>query len=482
MAGASPSKAKGHSDVFSLAQERLTATEGGAAPGALWELAEERLAREPQGGPSLWESLAQSLRLIKARPRLRGDLVVSRVEEGGKVYFVIKDPVALKYFRFKENEYFVLTLLDGHHEVRDLVREYSLRYRPIRPETVQRFLERVESFGLLEKGRGNLYARLLSRLFSGWTSRLARLLRFDYTVPDTDAFTQRLYRKVRFLFSPPAAWCWVMLALSGLIPVLASWGEFKDTLAAIAASGWGIASYALLFYVSMAVVIVVHELAHALTCVHFGGHVHKMGVMFYYLSLAAYADTSDAWLFPNRWHRAWVSLAGPLSTLAFGSLSAWAWWLAPTGSDLSRLAVMLTLSTVPLSFSNLNPFMEYDGYYVLSDLTGIVNLRHRSFDYCRRWLRHILLGGEAPPHVEPYQKRVFLGYGLLAAAYFVGLVMLPLFWQISYLLNRFGLAAGGALAALTLALFVRRPVKTLYARWRDKIFGGDRKWLSRKTP
>ena len=43
-------------------------------------------------------------------------------------------------------------------------------------------------------------------------------------------------------------------------------------------------------------------------------------------------------------------------------------------------------SVAQYSFANLNPFLEFNGYYVLGDLTGIPSLRRRSFEYSRYWL------------------------------------------------------------------------------------------------
>ncbi|MBU1750085.1 MAG: M50 family metallopeptidase [Chloroflexi bacterium] len=440
------------------------------APAGLWA----RLAARPvvlvedTDGPSLWDHLDHHLRLVKARPRLRADLVVSQQEEAGVTYYVLKDPVALAYYRFKANEYFILTLLDANHEVRDLVQAYSQQYRPIRPETVQGFLDKVEGFGLLEHGRQNLYSQLMAHLTSHVVSRLGALLRFNYTLPDTDGWTQRLYRVVRVLFSTPLVWFWSLLALSGLIPLVLGWYRLGSDLGTVFASGWELVLYALLLYGSVAVVIVVHELAHALTCVHFGGHVHKMGIMLYYITLAAYADTSDAWLFPSRWQRAGVSLAGPLSTLVFGSLGAWLWWLAPVGSMFSHLALMLMLATVPFSLANLNPFLEFDGYYVLSDLTGIPNLRRRSFEYSRLWLMRWVRRDQPVPPADAGQRRIFLAYGLLAAVYFVVFLVVPLALQIPALLQQFGPVLGGALVLVLVLLFSQRYIRALIQRWQAR--------------
>jgi hypothetical protein len=456
-------------------------------PANLWTRLAARHVELVEGGPSLWDRLEQRVHLVKARPRLRTDLVVSPQPEAGTVFYVIKDPVALTYYRFKENEYFILTLLDGHHEVRDVVAAYTQKYRPIRPETVQGFLGKVESFGLLAQGRQNLFglivgrlpARVVSRLGTALGNLLRSALRFNYTVPDTDHFTQRLYRRVRFVFSTPLVLGWVILAASGLLPIALGWGRFKTGMGAVLGSGVGLAGYVLALYAGLAVVIIVHELAHALTCVHYGGHVHKMGVMLFYVTLAAYADTSDAWLFPSRWRRAGVSLAGPLSTLVFAALGAWAWWLAPAGSLFAHLAIMLVVATVPLTFTNLNPFLEYDGYYVLSDLTGIPNLRRRSFDYCWQQVRRVLpcpdraegRGDRSPGEKSPAearQQRFFLAYGALAAVYFVVFLVVPLAWQIPSLVRQFGPVVGGILVLALVLLFSQRYIRALIQRWQAR--------------
>jgi putative peptide zinc metalloprotease protein len=451
--------------IFSATEERIPHTGDATRPIVLWRLTEERLAEEADSGRSIFADLQQHLRALKARRKLRSDLIISEIEEGGEAHYVIKDPLALKYFRFQENEYFVLTLLDGHHEVRDLVHAYGQTYRPIRPVTVQRFLEQVASFGLLEQGRTNIYTRIAHRLPSTLISRLARLSRLECTFPDTDRFTQWLYQKVRFAFSALAAWLWVLLALSGWGLIFSSGRRFWVDLQTVLASGWGVTGYAAAIYAGLLLVVLVHELAHALTCVHFGGHIHKMGIIFYHLSLTAYADTSDAWLFPNRWHRVWVSVAGPLSTLCFGAVAAWVWWLAPAGSTGSRLALTLVLSTLPLALANLNPFLEYDGYYVLSDLTGIPNLRQRSFEYCRQWAWHQLDKGRALAETTTRERRIFLGYGLLAGGYLVAFIALLLTWQIPYLLKQYGLVVGGGLVAIGLLLFGWQGIRASRTRW-----------------
>lgn len=477
MAQNKPSGKKRPGDLFASIEQRVaqssseseTAASDSETPADdLWRRVGQRRQSDQENAPSLWKGLEDQIHLVKARPRLRADLIIAPMEEEGQPCYVVKDPVALKYYRFKENEHFVLTLLDGNHEVRDIVRAYTTEYRPIRPETVAKFLERVEGFGLLEHRQESLYGRLLSRLVPKWAGRLTSLLRLDYAFPDTDRLTQRLYHRVAWTMSTPATWVWGLFALSGLLLIVAAWSRFRASLGAVLGSGWALAGYVAVIYLGMIVVIAVHEFAHALSCVHFGGRVSKMGIMFYYLSLAAYADTSDAWLFSSKWHRTWVSLSGPLSTLVFGALGAWVWWLAPEGSVLSQLAVMAVLSTIPQTFSNLNPFMEFDGYYALSDLTGIANLRQRSFAYCRQWLTRLARRTIKLPIISLTQQRIFMAYGALAAGYFAVFVILPLISQIPYLLRQFGPLLGGVLVLGSVLLTVQKPLRGAYQRWRAR--------------
>ena len=56
--------------------------------------------------------------------------------------------------------------------------------------------------------------------------------------------------------------------------------------------------------------VTIHELGHAYACKHFGGEVHEMGFMLVFFMPAFYANVNDAWSFPQRSARLWVTAAG----------------------------------------------------------------------------------------------------------------------------------------------------------------------------
>src|SRR5213079_2169849 len=78
----------------------------------------------------------------RVRIRLRCDLDIAPQKYEGRTYYVVKDPVSLRYYRFKEQEHFLLRYMDGTHTLDDAQKEFETRFRPDRLT-----LEDLEHFG-----------------------------------------------------------------------------------------------------------------------------------------------------------------------------------------------------------------------------------------------------------------------------------------------------------------------------------------------
>src|SRR5437763_9878556 len=81
--------------------------------------------------PSLTPSatpMGQSAEQLQVK--LRPDLVVQPQFYEGMTHYVIKDPIGLKYFRFKIEEYFLLQQFDGKNTLLDVKRAFERKYRP----------------------------------------------------------------------------------------------------------------------------------------------------------------------------------------------------------------------------------------------------------------------------------------------------------------------------------------------------------------
>lgn len=122
------------------------------------------------------------------------------------------------------------------------------------------------------------------------------------------------------------------------------------------------------FALTMAVMFM-HELGHAAACQRLGAPVGDVGCALYLIYPALFCDVSSTWVLPRR-ARVMVDLGGIyLQVVATAALVA-LWWA--TGSAVLAATIRISTATMVM---NLMPLGRLDGYWVLSDLLGVVNLR-----------------------------------------------------------------------------------------------------------
>ena len=128
----------------------------------------------------------------------------------------------------------------------------------------------------------------------------------------------------------------------------------------------------LLYLLFAGIVLFFHEIGHASSCSHFGAEYGDIGFGFYLLAPVMYADVSDIWkLQPSK--RIIVNLSGVYMELLIGSILVAIYFVTDNNQFLAYSSIV-SLSVL----SNLNPFLRYDGYWILSDLAGVPNLRKES--------------------------------------------------------------------------------------------------------
>jgi len=155
-----------------------------------------------------------------------------------------------------------------------------------------------------------------------------------------------------------------------------------------------------------------------------------MGLVFYYFQPCAYCDVSDSWMLPPG-QRITVMLAGVfLEALLWAAAVLLLLGLGPGGvaADVAR-GVVVT-SGFKCVF-NLNPLIKLDGYYVLSDLLGLPNLRATAFGYLGARLR----GRHSD--LPRGHRRACLIYAPLALLYSVALIGWLAHWSYVTLVGRF---------------------------------------------
>jgi multidrug efflux pump subunit AcrA (membrane-fusion protein) len=234
----------------------------------------------------------------------------------------------------------------------------------------------------------------------------------------------------------------------------------------------------LIAFVETRIALLVHELGHGLACVYYGGSVTEVGViLFYYVSLGAYCDTSSSYLFTRRRHKVIVQMGGSIaSTLYISTQGIVVALLNPELPIYQGLLLGLVVG-LTLAFVTLIPFVKNDGYYAISDYFDQPNLRERSFRIAGAWMQRRFLGQSVETEELPPRTRrwfaIYAGASFLFTAGFLywGVFRLtaPLVeWQ-----GGWGLAGALVFIAIVLRRFVYRPLAAavrLIARERRAIF------------
>src|SRR5262249_28449104 len=68
----------------------------------------------------------------QVRLRIRGDLGITPQKYEGRTYYVVKDPVSLRYYRLKEKEHYIINLMNGRHTLDEAEKAFEMGFRPER--------------------------------------------------------------------------------------------------------------------------------------------------------------------------------------------------------------------------------------------------------------------------------------------------------------------------------------------------------------
>src|SRR5437016_9290223 len=86
----------------------------------------------------------------KLRVRMRSDLSMAAHKYEGRTYYVVKDPVSLRYYRYSEQEHFLIRLLDGSATLEQARHQFEAEFRPDRLalEDTEAFAQQLLMAGL----------------------------------------------------------------------------------------------------------------------------------------------------------------------------------------------------------------------------------------------------------------------------------------------------------------------------------------------
>src|SRR3989441_11225528 len=232
--------------------------------------------------------------------KFRPDLKVIRQVQRGEVSFIVKDPVALKYYRFGTLEVSLFKLLDG-------IRDHAQVAQALSAETgitldgsmVASFVEELKKKELIERSGTEKSLLLLERLRkqrklkaeTGAEGRDTLYMRFPFYDPDN--LYNKLIKHISFLWSRKFFFVYLILFSLAATIIISNLDTVRTGLANLYSFQDKGFRDVVMFVGVLFTIIVLHENGHGLTCKRYGGGGYENGVILILFLLAVVANIID---------------------------------------------------------------------------------------------------------------------------------------------------------------------------------------------
>ena len=235
-----------------------------------------------------------------------------------------------------------------------------------------------------------------------------------------DRFLDSTLWMVKPLMTKTAFYIYCVLLVFAIIGVLQQWHAFQSYIKQ--ALSWEGAIY---LFLALAVSKSFHEFGHAYTAKRLGLRVPSMGLMWMFIFGFLYTDTTESWKLESRKHRVAIGAAGVMAELQLAIIASLLWTVLPDGGFRYGCFYLATAAWVATLMINLSPFLRWDGYWVLSDMVGIQNLRERSGKLAEWFFGKIIMGfkDEIPVKLPFKQVRFSIIFAILAYFYRIGIFL-----------------------------------------------------------
>jgi putative peptide zinc metalloprotease protein len=415
-------------------------------------------------------ALAKGLR----RPKLRTDLRVSEQTIAGQTTYMIKVPETESFVRFGSYEYELLKLCDGTRTAAEVAVSIAESHpdAPVDEAEVSEWVDAIDP-SLWERSLGEKNLAILEKIREERKNRLdtSSLFYMRFAAWDPNRVLERLYPYLRWFYSRAFILCSLLLFAGTTAIVVSNYVRIRQDTVAFYSFANKTAYDLWVFWFLLFVVSGIHEFGHGLTCKHFGGDVHQMGLLLIYFTPAFFTDCSEMYMFDRTSKRLWTIFAGIWIELVTCGIATWIWYLSPPGSltgDLGYKTLLLT--GVSGVFFNLNPLMKFDGYFALSQYLEIDNLYEDAFVYLKDWLRRYVFRQDVElPAVSRRRRWIFLLYALGAFGYSTMVLFIVTVFVKNVFTSRFG-AWGYLMTVGVVYLLLRKRVR----RWLPAMRAGLR--------
>ncbi|MGA1939950.1 HlyD family efflux transporter periplasmic adaptor subunit [Arcobacter sp. YIC-310] len=393
-------------------------------------------------------------------------LLEAGISENGEKNWLIFDPIQERYFNISYDTFKLISLWQSNEEIKIFLEILKKNDYDIDEENLFIFIDYLKKNNLLKTNTKDDISFLYSSYNQGKTSTLKWLLKnyLFIRIPlfKCDKFLEKNLKKVEFFYTNFYSSIILFLGFIGVLLALRDYEEFINTFSYLF-------SYEGMFYYLLSVIFVksLHELGHAFTAKRNKVRVPTMGVAFLVLFPVLYTDTTNSWRLKSKKKRLQIVLAGVKVELYLALICIFLWSFLPDGIFKTIAFVVATTSLVTSLLINISPFLRFDGYYVLSDITNTKNLQPRAFAMSRWFLRRYILGSneKVPEYLPLSKQRFFIIYGIATWIYrfflFLGIAILVYYFTFKVL--------GIILFIVEIIWFIILPIYNELKIWFKKI-------------
>ena len=381
---------------------------------------------------------------------LRPELILhpGTKDDTSKTTWVLEDPVQGSYYEIgNEEAQFILCLIsepDIISAINKLKKTFSInpslgdiiKFLKMLTDEKLTYAEHDENFADKKPKTQNKHS-LFKKIITGYL-----FIKIPIIKPDN--LLTFLLPYVSFLWSKPFLYLYALLSGIGILSLFQQWELYWHTINNLfTPKGF------LHFFIALCCVKTLHEFGHTFAAKANGMFVRRMGIALMVFMPILYCDISDAWRNNSKKERLIIASAGIVTEIVIAGIALFIWSVSADGIIKSIMFYISSASVISSIFTNMNPLMRFDAYYLLMDYLKINNLRTRSLKLYKYFIRKTLVDWQAPiPEVHP-KHNMLVGFGFLSWLY-----RIFIFASITFIIYHFVFKALGVLLVLVQVLLL----------------------------
>jgi putative peptide zinc metalloprotease protein len=375
----------------------------------------------------------------KNPPRLDPDLIVRDDVTDGEPVVAVYQRSTASLLRLKPTQWQLARLFDGVRSYDEIAAAFEAETGiPLAAEEVRTFAENMDEGNFWYKNpqekniamNEKLAAQRSRRVQSGSSFNVAHI---SFSAWDPDRYLTKLDQKIgKYVYNRWMVLAAVLLFLFETVIFVAKWKVIGPDIPLYFDFSKKTFSDIVEFWLLLMFVGFIHESSHGLTCKHYGGEVHSMGLMFLYLTPAFFVDVTESWISASRLQRMATIIAGIWIEMMLCGVAVFVWSNTQPGEWIHDLCYKVILITgIAVVVVNLNPLIKLDGYYFFAEWVRVPDLKERSTGFLIGWIQHYIF--RLPVDVPVVSRRrvpLFVFYALASGAY--SYLLLLFFVRFSY--------------------------------------------------